>query len=162
MGAGSGAPGFSCVGSLTYPPSPKGFSDLTLDQIGLDAEDEVVLTGTSGSLRDQPSEFIESRKAFEAMSRLFGRPPTSLVSPPRAWCVKLVQRTSRTGPHDGTRRRQQPSSTPPAVGKRLSKTTRSACRGNDVRRVFRCGRQRQVRQSRRPDQVTDGRREWEV
>jgi hypothetical protein len=69
LGAGNGAPGFSCVGSLTYPPSPKGFSDLNLDRIGVEEEEvEVVLTGISASRRDQPSELIESRNALEAMS----------------------------------------------------------------------------------------------
>lgn len=69
LGAGRGAPGFSWVGSLTYPPSPNGFSDLNLDSIGVEEEEEVVvvLAGTSGSLRDHPKEFIESRKEFDAM-----------------------------------------------------------------------------------------------
>lgn len=75
LGAGNGAPGFSCVGSLTYPPSPKGFSDLNRDKIGVDeVEVELVLTGISASRRDQPSEPIESRKAFEAIVRICPRP----------------------------------------------------------------------------------------
>jgi len=43
-------------------------SDLNLDRIGVeDDDDEEVLTGISVSLRDHPSELIESRKALEAM-----------------------------------------------------------------------------------------------
>ncbi|KAI9814421.1 MAG: hypothetical protein M1827_003277 [Pycnora praestabilis] len=64
FGAGSGAPGFSAVGSLTYPPSPNGFRDCSLESIGVD---EDVLTGMSGSRRDQPIEFMESRKDVDAM-----------------------------------------------------------------------------------------------
>ena len=65
LGAGRGAPGPSLVvGSLTYPPLPKGFSDCSLDKMGVGA----VLTGMSGSRRDQPMEFMESRKDVEAMA----------------------------------------------------------------------------------------------
>ncbi len=65
LGAGSGAPGPSlAVGSLTYPPLPNGLSDCSLDRMGVEA----VLTGMSGSRRDQPMEFIESRKDVEAIT----------------------------------------------------------------------------------------------
>ena len=64
LGAGSGAPGASCVGSLTYPLSPKGFRDCNLDSMGV-VED--VFAGTSGSRRDQPMEFIESRNEVDAI-----------------------------------------------------------------------------------------------
>lgn len=64
VGAGRGAPGDSCVGSCTYPPLPKGFN--------LDIEEsngfvEFVFAGTSGSLRDHPKPFMESRKEADAM-----------------------------------------------------------------------------------------------
>lgn len=65
VGAGNGAPGGSCVGSLTDPASPKGFNDCSLDSSGF-CDD--VLTGTSASRRDQPMEFNDSRKDVEAMS----------------------------------------------------------------------------------------------
>lgn len=38
--------------------------------MGVDEEEVEVLTGISVSLRDQPKELIESRKAFEAMFAL--------------------------------------------------------------------------------------------
>lgn len=38
--------------------------DCSLDKIGVE---EVVVTGMSGSLRDQPMEFIESRKEVDAI-----------------------------------------------------------------------------------------------
>lgn len=60
VGAGRGAPGFSWVGSLTWP-SPKGFIRL---QRGVCA----VLTGISASLRLHPSEFMELRKLSDAIS----------------------------------------------------------------------------------------------
>ena len=65
VGAGKGAPGFSFVGKLTYPPPLlNGFRDCSLE-----ANDGVdVLTGISGSLRLQPKEFIESLKEVEAMT----------------------------------------------------------------------------------------------
>ncbi len=65
VGAGSGAPGDSWVGSWTKPCLPNGFSDEILDRSGLLGDE--VLAGASASLRDQPSEFIESRKFDEAM-----------------------------------------------------------------------------------------------
>lgn len=65
LGAGSGAPGPSWCGSLTYPPAPNGFSAWSLDKIG-DAAD--VLMGSSASRRDQPRLLIESRKAVDAMA----------------------------------------------------------------------------------------------
>lgn len=65
VGAGNGAPGGSWVGRLTYPPSPKGFSDCSFDKIGF-CDD--VLTGTSASRRDQPMAFNDSRNEVEAMS----------------------------------------------------------------------------------------------
>lgn len=64
LGAGSGAPGPSWFGSLTYPPSPNGFSACSLERIGVDDD---VLTGRSGSRRDHPRLFIESRKDVDAM-----------------------------------------------------------------------------------------------
>lgn len=64
LGAGNGAPGPSCVGSRTYPESPKGLSDCSFESMGVD---ELVLAGTSVSRRDQPMEFSESRKDVEAM-----------------------------------------------------------------------------------------------
>ena len=106
LGAGNGAPGFSCVGSLTYPPSPKGFSDLSVDKIGVD--EEVVLTGISVSRRDHPSEPIESRKALEAM---FARCRC------RCRCVE--------GQRNG---RQQASSTPLQVMNYLPFDGTSKCR----------------------------------
>lgn len=74
VGAGNGAPGASCVGSLTDPASPNGFSDDSLDRIGF-CDD--VLTGISASRRDQPMEFNDSRKEVEAMSTdsFFGNRP---------------------------------------------------------------------------------------
>lgn len=65
LGAGSGAPGPSSFGSLTYPPSPNGFSACSLERIGVEEE---VLTGRSGSRRAHPRLFIESRKEVDAMS----------------------------------------------------------------------------------------------
>ena len=65
LGAGNGAPGPSlCVGSRTYPALLNGLIDCSLDKIGVE---EVVVTGMSGSRRDQPMEFIESRKEVEAI-----------------------------------------------------------------------------------------------
>ena len=64
VGAGNGAPGASCVGSWTYPPLPNGFKEEILERMGVD---ELVFAGTSRSLLDQPSEFIESRKEAEAI-----------------------------------------------------------------------------------------------
>lgn len=65
LAAGNGAPGPSlCVGRRTYPVLLKGFIDCSLDKIGVD---EVVVTGVSGSRRDQPMEFIESRNEVEAI-----------------------------------------------------------------------------------------------
>lgn len=73
VGAGNGAPGASCVGSLTYPASPNGFSDCNLDRIGF-CDD--VLTGISASRRDQPMEFNDSRNEVEAMfDRQLRQPP---------------------------------------------------------------------------------------
>lgn len=56
------------MGSCTYPPPPKGLSDCNLERNGDD--EELVLTGTSGSLRDQPNELTESRKEVEVMVAL--------------------------------------------------------------------------------------------
>ena len=95
LGAGSGAPGFSWVGSLTYPPSPKGFSDLNRERMGVDEDDDalVVLAGMSASLRDQPSELIESRNALEAI----------LAPPPRrVWSKAGRAREAATEPHTTT------------------------------------------------------------
>ena len=64
LGAGRGAPGFAWVGSLTLPDWPNGFSDCSLERMGVDM---LVLTGMSGSRRDQPMELMESRKELEAM-----------------------------------------------------------------------------------------------
>jgi hypothetical protein len=65
VGAGKGAPGASWVGSRTYPsPLPKGFRDCNLERNGVV---ELVRTGTSGSLRDQPSEFIDSRNVRDVI-----------------------------------------------------------------------------------------------
>ena len=65
LGAGNGAPGPSlCVGSRTYPELLKGLIDWSLDQIGVE---ELVVAGMSGSRRDQPMEFIESRKDVDAI-----------------------------------------------------------------------------------------------
>ena len=64
LAAGKGAPGPSlCVGSLTEPSPPNGFNDCSLDRMGVEA----VLTGMSGSRRDQPMELIESRNDVEAI-----------------------------------------------------------------------------------------------
>lgn len=96
VGAGNGAPGASCVGSLTYPASPKGFSDCNLDRIGF-CDD--VLTGTSASRRDQPMEFNDSRNEVEAMfdRQLRQPPPTELPCryyAPR-WLEKLILRRTK-------------------------------------------------------------------
>jgi hypothetical protein len=73
-GAGKGAPGASCVGSRTYPsPLPKGFKDCNLERKGV--VDELVLAGISGSLRDQPNEFILSRNEFDAILLELITPP---------------------------------------------------------------------------------------
>lgn len=63
-GAGKGAPGDSCVGSCTYPLFPNGFSPDIVDSRGLV---ELVLAGTSASLRLQPRLFMESRKEAEVI-----------------------------------------------------------------------------------------------
>ncbi|MCJ1461512.1 hypothetical protein MMC07_000109 [Pseudocyphellaria aurata] len=90
VGAGNGAPGGSCVGSLTDPASPKGFSDCSLDRIGF-CDD--VLTGTSASRRDQPMEFNDSRKDVEAMATdSFG------THPPAAFSLQIIMH------HNGPRR----------------------------------------------------------
>lgn len=52
------------MGSRTYPALLKGFIDCSLDRIGVE---EVVVIGMSGSRRDQPMEFIESRNEVEAI-----------------------------------------------------------------------------------------------
>lgn len=52
------------MGNRTYPALLKGLIDCSLDRIGVEG---VVVTGMSGSRRDQPMEFIESRKDVEAM-----------------------------------------------------------------------------------------------
>lgn len=64
VGAGNGAPGPSWVGSLTEPESPKGFNDWKRERNEV-CED--VLAGTSGSRRDQPIEFSDSRNEVEAI-----------------------------------------------------------------------------------------------
>jgi hypothetical protein len=69
--AGRGAPGpsFSYRGSLTEPPCPNGLNDCSFPRNGV--EELAVGAGVvaAGSLRLQPSEFIESRKDEEAMAR---------------------------------------------------------------------------------------------
>lgn len=61
------------MGNCTYPPPPpKGLSDCNLERNGVD--EELVLTGTSGSLRDQPKELTESRKEVEVMVAVPDRP----------------------------------------------------------------------------------------
>ena len=67
VGAGRGAPGPSWVGSLTCPPArePNGFRVWILSSNEVD--EFAVLAGTSGSLRLQPSELIESRNDADAM-----------------------------------------------------------------------------------------------
>lgn len=73
VGAGSGAPGASCVGSCTYPPRPKGLKEDSFDRIGVD---EVVVAGTSGVLRDHPNEFMESRNEVEVILSRSATGPT--------------------------------------------------------------------------------------
>jgi len=68
LGAGKGAPSLSIVGSLTYPPLPNGFK-LLIDVKRPDCCE--VLTGISGSLLDQPREFIDSRNEDEAMANRY-------------------------------------------------------------------------------------------
>lgn len=65
--AGSGAPGCSWVGNLTYPPSPKGFHDESRSM----TEGEDVEAGMSASRRLHPREFIESLKDCVAILRGF-------------------------------------------------------------------------------------------
>ena len=65
VGAGNGAPGPSWVGSWTEPLSAKGLRDWTRESREVE---EDVLTGMSASRRDQPNEFMESRKDAEAMT----------------------------------------------------------------------------------------------
>jgi len=65
VGAGNGAADASCEGSWTYPPLPKGYRDLNLDRIGLD--EGFVPAGVSGSRRDQPREFIDSRNVLDVI-----------------------------------------------------------------------------------------------
>lgn len=64
LGAGRGAPAPSVVGSRTYPRSPNGLRDLMEDSR---PDCWFVLTGTSASRRDQPSEFMDSRKDDDAI-----------------------------------------------------------------------------------------------
>lgn len=64
LAAGRGAPSLSIVGSLTYPPFPNGFKLLIDDNRPVCCE---VLTGISGSLLDQPNEFIDSLNDEEAI-----------------------------------------------------------------------------------------------
>ena len=54
------------MGSWTYPPCPKGFKDCSREKNGV-SEEALVRTGKSGSLRDHPSEFTESRKVLFAI-----------------------------------------------------------------------------------------------
>ena len=63
-GAGSGAPDGSVVGSCTKPLLPNGFKEDSLDRMGVV---ELVVAGRSGSLRDQPNEFMELRNEVDAM-----------------------------------------------------------------------------------------------
>lgn len=63
LGAGSGAPDPSVVGSCTYP-SPNGFSDFILDS---NPRCWLVFTGGSSRL-DHPKLFIESRNDEDAIS----------------------------------------------------------------------------------------------
>lgn len=64
LGAGRGAPSLSIVGNLTYPPFPNGFRLLIDDNSPLCWD---VLTGMSGSLLDQPNEFIDSLNEDDAI-----------------------------------------------------------------------------------------------
>jgi len=64
LGAGNGAPSLSIVGSLTYPPFPNGFKPLIDDSSPVCCD---VLTGISGSLRDQPREFMDSLNDDDAI-----------------------------------------------------------------------------------------------
>lgn len=68
--AGNGAPGpeVSYVGSLT-PPEAKGFRDCMLSNREVRWSLVLVLAG-AGSRRDQPREFIESRKVLDAIPGL--------------------------------------------------------------------------------------------
>jgi len=77
VGAGNGAPGFSCVGSLTYP-FPNGLSDRSFASIGV--VDDVSI-GMSDSLLDHPSEFMLFRNDTEAMTDT--QPTTLGYSPER-------------------------------------------------------------------------------
>lgn len=83
LAAGNGAPSPSIVGSLTYPPFPNGFRLL------IDVRSPVccdVLTGISGSLRDQPNEFMDSLNEADAILNEL------LVFGIRGYSVSVMQR----------------------------------------------------------------------
>jgi hypothetical protein len=64
--------------------------------------DEEVLTGMSGSLRDQPNEFIESRKELDAMLRASLSSHQSFFLATRSVrATTVVDRTRRTVRADG-------------------------------------------------------------
>ena len=88
LGAGSGAPEPSVVGSCTYP-SPNGFSDFMEDSR---PRCSLVFTGGSSRL-DHPRLFIESRKDEDAMFAGCGRCILCNLIP--AWCLIAVSERRR-------------------------------------------------------------------